>query len=244
MTFKRTVMMGVAVLALMGASSANAQMATFDASNAANTLATVNQLKNQALQLKQQYDKMQEQLGIAQDAYNAISHLPDTALNQLAAEFNVDEIRDALGDVDQLRDVLNGGDIGDLGAKAREFLEKNRKYTPTGTDQGATDLDVNAKSIAGSQAAASALYDSASKHVEALQAIEGQLATAKDAKQVADITARLQAENAYLQAQQVQAQSLAMMQEAQARSVEQQKAEARRKSLDDAITATRQRIGQ
>ncbi|MFX5085331.1 type IV secretion system protein, partial [Acinetobacter baumannii] len=76
---------------------------------------------------------------------------------------------------------------------------------------------------------------SASSRIAALRAIESQLAAAGDAKAVADLAARLAAEQAYIQAQQVQAQSLVLWQQAQMRNQEQREQERRRQSIDALI---------
>ena len=243
---KNVLVASALAIALAVAPAAHAkQLATFDASNAANTLGTLNQLKNQALQLKEQYDKLQEQLGVAKDAYNAVSHGPEGALNYLGAKLNVPELRQAIGDVQDLQAALKGDNVsGNLGSLANEFLERNRVYAPTDESASSTGMAASAKTIAKDQAIADSFYTSASNHIEALQDIEGQLATAKDTKAVADIQARLQAETAYLQAQQIQLASTEMMQRAEARNRAQQANEKSRKQLDEALAAVRQRINQ
>jgi len=243
---KKIALVSALVLGLAITPAAQArQLATFDASNAANTLGTLNQLKDQALQLKAQYDKMQETLGVAKDAYNAVSHGPESALNYLGAKLNVPELRQAIGDVQDLRSALNGGNVaGDLGALANDFLERNRVYSPTDENASSVALETSAKNIAKEQAVADKFWKSASTHIESLQEIEGQLATAKDTKAVADIQARLQAETAYLQAQQIQLASAKMMQEAEERNRHQQANEKSRKQLDEALAAVRARINQ
>ena len=105
-----------------------------------------------------------------------------------------------------------------------------RRGLPGGGSCGATPT-----SVAGAQAMASALYQSASDRVSLLRGIEGQLAAAPNAKAVADLQARLAAEQAYVQAQQVQVQSLAMWQQAQQRNQQQRQEEQRRQEIDRLI---------
>ena len=90
---------------------------------------------------------------------------------------------------------------------------------------------------------ASELYQSAADRVSLLRGIERQLAGAVDAKAVADLQARLAAEQAYVQAQQVQAQSLAMWQQAQERNRQQQQEEQRRQEIDRLIDEAAARGG-
>jgi len=238
MKFRNLIVSVVCVASLLSG-PAYAQMAVIDASAAANTLATVNQLKDQALQLKAQYDTIKDNLKVATDTYDALRHLPDTALQELGAALGVDEFRDVYKDVQDLQAVLNGKDFGALEGLANDFVERNSVYKPTGTDQAAKDLLAGAKAIAGTQATATKLYDSATNRIEALKQLEDQLGQAKDTKAVADIQARLQAESVYVQAQQVQAMALSMQQQAQIRVEEQQFKELRRQQIDAAIDAVR-----
>jgi len=62
-------------------------------------------------------------------------------------------------------------------------------------------------------------------------------------KAVADIQARIAAEQAYIQAQQVQAQALAMWQASQERNQDQRKNEDRRRQTDDLIEQAKARGG-
>ena len=60
-----------------------------------------------------------------------------------------------------------------------------------------------------------------------------------DAKAVGDLQARIAAEQAYIQAQQVQAQSLAMWQASQERNHQQRGEEERRRQIDNLIEAAK-----
>ena len=90
-------------------------------------------------------------------------------------------------------------------------------------------------SIAGVQAMASQLYQSAAQHMSALQGLETLLAGSPDTKDVADITARVQTEQTYFAAQQVQGQAMANWQTAQVRNTEQQRRESRRCYIEAAL---------
>ena len=96
-------------------------------------------------------------------------------------------------------------------------------------------MNRNANSIAGAQAMAGELYQSAATHLQTLQGLEGQLAAAPDTKAIADIQARLAMEQATFQAQQVQAQSLSMWQDAQERNEDEQHDELRRREMENAL---------
>jgi type IV secretion system protein VirB5 len=172
--------------------------------------------------------------------------VPSNAVNQLGQQLNVDQFRNALpSQSNVLGSVMNGTTLGsdNLGSTAQGYLNQNRVYAPTGSDFQAQEMQRNAYSVAGTQAMASELYQSAANRVSALQGIEGQLAAAQDAKAVADLAARINAEQTYIQAQQVQAQSLAMWQQSQQRNQDQRQEEQRRQSIDALIEQAKARGG-
>jgi len=233
---RKSILAGVSALVLCVAAPASAQLGggiVYDPSNYAQAL-------EQVRQLQQQYAKMQEQLATAKSTLDSVSHLPDQTLNQLGQQFNKPELRQALPTGTGVQDLLNGEQ---LNAQAQQFLDKNRVYAPTGDDFAAKEMTRNGQSIANQQAMANSLYQSSTARINALQGLEGQLAGAKDAKSVADISARIQQEQAYIQAQQVQAQSLQMWQAAQERNAEQRSNEQRRQRVESMIAEAKARGG-
>lgn len=233
---------GVAALAVGVAAGApaQAQWEVIDPANLAQAIEQVAQLAQQLETLQQQYEQLLR-------TYQAIAHLPDAALNELGRQLDVDRLRNVLpGSSGVLGAVLDGsGGLGpgDLGAVARGHLERNRVYAPDGVDFEAEEMRRNATSVAGAQAMASELYQSAADRVTLLRGIEGQLASTPDAKAAADLQARLAAEQAYVQAQLVQAQSLAMWQQAQERNRLQRQEEQRRLEIDRLIQEAAARGG-
>jgi type IV secretion system protein VirB5 len=215
------ILAGAAVLALTGtgAGPASAQMSVVD-------VKAIVQAKAQLDQLRQQYAQLQQ-------SYSAIAHVPQGALNQLGQQLNTSQFRNPLGTSSaDLGAIMNGTGSG---SAAQDYLDRNRVYSPTGQDFRAQQMNRNATSIAGVQAMAGELYQSSASHITALQGLDGQLAGANDTKAVADIQARIGMEQAAFQAQSVQAQSLAMWQQAQERSENQQRDEVRRQQVDGLI---------
>lgn len=216
---RKLIIAGATALSIFTATApAHAQWATFDASNYAQAL-------EQVKALQQQYQTMQQQLQTAQQTAQSIAHFPQNELNQLSQQFNTQALRNVLPNSSTVTNQLSGSS---LSSAAQGYLNQNRAATPTGTDARATEINRSANSIANNQAMASDLYTSAGNHITALQGLEGQLATAPDAKAVADIQARISQEQAVLQAQQVQAQSLTMMQASAGRNEDQRFDEQRR----------------
>ncbi len=218
---------------------AQAQRIVYDPSNYAQAVQQVTHLTEQLAVLRQQYQQLQQ-------TYAALSHLPQSALNGLGQQLNVNQFRNALpAQSSVLAAVMNGSELGmgTLASAAQGYRNQNQVYAPTAEDFQAQEMLRNANSVAGSQAVASELYQSAANRVTALQGIEGQLASAPDTKAVADIQARIAAEQAYIQAQQVQAQSLAMWQASQERNQQQRGEEERRRQVDALIEAAKARGG-
>lgn len=233
MKMRKVILAGVAALAMAGGgvAPAYAQFAVIDAKSIAQAVQQLKQLQQQYQMLQQQYSTMIQQ-------YQAIAHLPQNELNKLQQQFNTQQFRNPLAanSVD-VGSIMNGTGPGggSLGSNVQTYADQNRVYSPTGQDFQAQQMRRNATSIAGSQAMASELYQSAATHIQTLQSLEGQLSSAPDAKAVADIQARIGMEQAAFQAQQVQAQSLAMWQDAQQRNQEQRNDETRRQQIDGLI---------
>jgi type IV secretion system protein VirB5 len=237
MTTRTFILGGVAALTIFAGSlsPAQAQLVVYDPANYLQAVQQVTQLTQQLTVIRQQYQQLQQ-------TYQAIAHLPQNTLNDLGRQLNVDQFRNALPNKSNiLGSVMNGAGLGtgNLGLAAQGYLNENRIYVPAGQDFTALEMQRNANSVAGAQAIASELYQSAANRVTALQSIESQLAGATDAKSVADLQARINAEQAYIQAQQVQAQSLAMWQSSQERNQQQRGDEERRRQIDTLIEAAK-----
>ena len=221
---------------VFAAGPARAQIPVTDAANLANTTRQVLQGVQQIQQLTQQLSVMQQQYAQLIQTYQAVAHLPEAELQQLAAQLNVQQFRTPLPSSGSLvGGLMNGTGLDQLGTLGQQFLNQNRLYAPSGTDFAARQLTGTANSIAGVQAMLNNLYQSASGRVTVLQGIEGQLSSAQDAKAVADLSARVQTEATYLQAQQVQAQVLQTWQAAQVRNETQQSREQRRCYIDQVL---------
>lgn len=229
--------LGISIAAAAGAlavaSSTQAAMPVID-------IRAIGQMAQQLREMQQSYQLLVKQYQQLQQSYTAIAHLPQSATQQLGRQLA--PLRDPLGTSSTgVGTMIGGTGIGQgaLGSLQARLLSTNRIYAPVGTDFAATQLNRGAVSVAGTQAMASQLYQSASDHTAALQGIEGQLATAPDTKAVADLQARAATETAYIQAQTVQAQALAMWQQSQLRNEDQQRRELRRQQIDRLIADAR-----
>lgn len=243
MAMRRTLLVGASAAALLGPAAARAQMSVLDGANLLNTAKTVAQGTQQIEQLAQQIQTMQQQLATAQQTFASVAHAPANELQSLSQSFNIPALRNVLPTTSgAMGSVLNGtglgnmgGTSGSLGATGQQYLSQNRVYQPQGSDFATQQMTTNAASIAGVQAASDQLYQSASTHIATLEGLENQLNDAPDQKAVADIQARVQTEQTYLAAQQVQAQAINTWQQAQTRNVDEQSAEKQRQNIDDVL---------
>ncbi len=228
----------VSAAALCLSSQARAQWPTADALADANTLSTANSAATSMQTLKDQLENMGKQLTAMQNINSGLIHAPANALQATSSSFNIPGLRNVLPTASsQLGGVMNGSNLGNMGGLGTQYLNTNRVYQPQGSDFAATHMQTSAKSIAGVQATSDQLYQSASSHMARMQDLEVQLNDSPDAKTTADLQARIAAEQTYLQAQQVQAQSITNWQQAQVRNEQEQSDEKQRQDIDDVLSA-------
>jgi type IV secretion system protein VirB5 len=229
---KRVVLAGVCALALM--SPARADLPVIDNASLA-------QLFQQVKQGLQELQLLQQQLEQVMAVYNSLSHVTDLA--------NAVGVLQTLGiqnplpvNIGAVQGLLAGtgstqGMLGSIGGLFNTNFDANHVYTPTGDGFEATLLQRNATSIAGIQALAGQAYQSMSDRLNAMRQLQDRLATAQDTKDVEDLQARLQSEQAYIQSQSAQVQTLAIMQVAAYQSLQQQREEQRQQDIDAVLAA-------
>jgi type IV secretion system protein VirB5 len=215
--------------------AANAQFGgiVFDPTNYANAVSELAQLQQQLSQLQMANQQLTQ-------TYQAIAHLPSNTLNQLSSTFNINEFRNPLQTSNtDIGNMMNGNGLGSgaLGSAASGFAQQNHIFTLRDGSALDKQMQSEATGVAATQATASTLYQSAVDHVTALQSLETQLSQTKDAKETADIQARIELEHAYISAQLVQLQSLALWQTAQERNAAERQQEQSSQSISNAISA-------
>ena len=229
---KRVVLAGVCALALMP--PARADLPVIDNAGLAQLFAQVRQ-GLQELQL------LQQQLEHVMAVYNSLSHVTDLA--------NAVGVLQTLGihnplpvNISSVQSLLAGtgstqGMLGNIGALFTTNVNANHVYAPTGDSFEAALLQRNATGIAGIQAFAGQAYQSMSDRLNAMRQLQDRLATAQDTKDVQDLQARLQSEQAYIQSQAAQVHTLAIMQVAAYQSLQQQREEERQRDIDTVLAA-------
>lgn len=223
---------GVCAVALLCASDGRAQWAVI-CGNCTNEFTEIAREAARVQAVLQQIRTLEAELQQMRQVYASVAHLPDQVLSELGQTLNVPQLRNPLPSAGAALSTLTTA--GGLNSLGQRYLDQNRIFAPAGGGFAAGSMAGNASSIAGVQAMADQLFQSVSSHIEALQGLETLITQAPDAKAVADITARVQTEQTYLAAQQVQAQAISAMQGAQVRASEQQRRESRRCYVEAAL---------
>lgn len=229
---KRVLAAGVCALALM--SPARADLPVIDN-------ASLVQLFQQVRQGLQTLQLLQQQLQQVMAVYQSLSHVTDlaSAVGVLRTLGMQNPLPVNIGAVQSLLagSANTQGMLGSIGSLFNTNFSANHVYTPTGGSFEARLLQRNATSIAGIQALAGQAYQSMSDRLSAMTQLQHRLATAQDTKDVQDLQARLQSEQAYIQSQSAQVQTLAIMQIAAYQSLQQQREEERQQDIDNVLAA-------
>ncbi|EJB01722.1 P-type DNA transfer protein VirB5 [Rhizobium leguminosarum bv. trifolii WSM597] len=182
-------------------------------------------------QLKSQLDTLNQQLQQAQQLYASLNKVTNMA--DVAGLLNDPSIRKALPqDFDAIEGLLKGSGTGALGTSASKFLANNSTYRTDANDFYAQELARAQNRNAGQMSLGQQIYDTATKRIDGIDQLRQQISSAADAKDIADLQARLQAETAFLQTDVLRMQALQMVQQAQVQVDDQRKAEDWRKRLD------------
>ena len=183
------------------------------------------------IQLKSQLDALNRQIQQAQQLYGSLNKLTNMA--DIAGVLNDPSIRKALPeDFSTIERLLKGSGSGALGDAASKFLSDNSTYKTSANDFYAQELSRVQNRNAGQMSLGQQIYDAATKRIDGIDQLRQQISSASDAKDIADLQARLQAETAFLQTDVLRRQGLQMVQQAERQIDEQRKAEDWRKRMD------------
>ncbi|MGV2140602.1 P-type DNA transfer protein VirB5 [Rhizobium rhizogenes] len=183
-------------------------------------------------QLKSQLDALNQQIGQARQLYGSLNKLTNMA--DVGEVLNDPAIRKALpSDFAAIEGLLKGNGTGVFGDSASRFLEGNSTYRTDADDFYAQELSRLQNKNAGQMSLGEQIYDAATKRIDGIDQLRGKISTAGDAKEIADLQARLQAEQAFLQTDVLRMEGLRMVQQAQNQVDEQRKAEDWRQRMDN-----------
>jgi type IV secretion system protein VirB5 len=178
----------------------------------------IQQINNvrQALQMVQQG---KEQIAEAQRLYEDLNKLTD--IPTLAQQLKTDALRE----LDTSNGSLEGfgnGDLNVVGAGRAKADEVYRglldRLGLAGSEQSRAAFDLNARNIGINAGLAENVGSAVTSRAQGLDQLRTRLATASTAKEVADLTARLQLESAAMQNDQLRLQAIALQQQAQERA--------------------------
>lgn len=182
-------------------------------------------------QLKSQLDTLNQQLQQAEQLYGSLNKITNMA--DVASLLNDPSIRKALPrDFSAVEGLFKGSGTGVFGNSASKFLESNSTYRTDANDFYAQELSRVQNQNAGQMSLGQQIYDAATTRIEGIDQLRQQISSAADAKDVADLQARLQAETAFLQTDLLRMQGLQMVQQAQVQVDDQREAEDWRKRMD------------
>lgn len=182
-----------------------------------NQLAQIQELKSQLDEAKKLYDSMNQITGVKD-----LAGLLKTPAIQNALPDEFGQIQSSLsGLVDEFKGKYDHFDTS--GSAANNFYlqeltrQKNETYG---------DLSIGQK-----------VYETASKRIAELAKLRDAVGTATTQKEILDLNARIAAETALLQNDQIRMQSLAMVQRARGRVDQQRQEEERQKKLKEFVTS-------
>ncbi|MBW9075063.1 MULTISPECIES: P-type DNA transfer protein VirB5 [Agrobacterium] len=182
-------------------------------------------------QLKSQLDALNTQIEKAQQLYGSLNKLTDMA--DVASVLNDPAIRKALpSDFAAIEGLFKGSGTGVFGDSASKFLDSNATYRTSADDFYAKELSRVQSQNAGQMSLGQQIYDAATKRIDGIDQLREKISSASDSKDIADLQARLQAEQAFLQTDVLRMEGLRMVQQAQTQVDEQRKSEDWRQRMD------------
>lgn len=230
-----------AALLLTAASAAEAQQIVHDPTSYA-------QLVREARTAIDQLEQLREQVRQGEQLFDSLNDISD--VNALARELGLPEVRNPLPDLRSLRAAADGdlSALGALAARADAIRSETRLYAPPAGDVPEVDryyreaLDRSGARTARDLAVGEAVGAAADQRLVGLEALQQALDTAPNARAVMDLDARLAAEQALIQNEQVRLQGMALIQAAEARLEEQRARERAAAARDARLSTYRQAI--
>ena len=182
--------------------------------DSANLIQQINAVR-QAIQVVAQG---RQQIAEAQKLYQDLNKLTD--IPALAQQLKSDALRDLDISGGSLEGFGNGNlDVVGAGRAKADAVYRDllQQLGLSGSEQSRSSYDLNARNIGINAGLAENMGAAVTSRAEGLDQLRGRLASAGTAKEVADLTARLQLESAAMQNDQLRLQAIALQQQAQER---------------------------
>lgn len=172
----------------------------------------------------QQLRALQAQVEQGQALFDSLNAISD--VNALASVLGLPEVRNPLPDLRALRAAADGDltALGDLADRAEAIRRETRLYTPPLGDAESyyrDSLERSGARTARDLAIGEAVSRASDQRLEGLESLRRALDAAPNARAVMDLEARLAAEQALIQNEQLRLQGLALTQAAEIRLEEQ-----------------------
>jgi type IV secretion system protein VirB5 len=199
--------------------------------DSANLIQQINAVR-QALQVVAQG---KQQIAEAQKLYQDLNKLTD--IPALAQQLKSDALRDLDISGGSLEGFGNGNlDVVGVGRAKADAVYRDllKQLGLSGSEQSRAAYDLNARNIGINAGLAENMGATVTSRTEGLGQLRSRLATAGTAKEVADLTARLQLESAAMQNDQLRLAAIALQQQAQERQRAAAGQAALSKKLDEA----------
>jgi type IV secretion system protein VirB5 len=183
--------------------------------DSANLVQQINAVR-QALQIVAQG---KQQIAEAQKLYQDLNKLTD--IPQLAQQLKSDALRELDLSGGSLQGFGNGNlnVVGAGRAKADAvYRDLLKQLGLSGSEQSRANFDLNARNIGIQAGLAENIGSAVTSRGEGLEELRNRLGAASTAKEVADLTARLQLESAAMQNDQLRLQAIALQQQAEERA--------------------------
>jgi type IV secretion system protein VirB5 len=194
---------------------------------------------DQLVEMKKQVDSLTSQLQVARDQLSEAKRLYDsvnklTNANDIGALLNTPQFRKVLPQqFSEIEKLVAGEGGGSFANAVDQYLTQNRAYAGSGNSYYQSELERIARETGAKHSLGQAVYDTASQRIDALEELRKRVSSASDAKEVLDLSARLQAEQALLQNDVLRMQGLAMIQQARGDMDAQREREKQRQIVDE-----------
>lgn len=231
-----------ALLLATAAAPVRAEMVVTDPGAYAKMLDQIREAQAQLSQLQEQVRQGTEIIGQGQRLYDSLNQISN--VNSIGGLLNTPAVRTLLpAEFSDARRLMSGDlqDLGSLASRATTIRDSNRIYSPT--DSGGISpaeqfyrdtLEKAGVRAARDMAVGERVTQTADQRLQGLEQLREALSTAPNARAVLDLQARIDAENAMIQNDQMRLQGVAIMQAADERLEAQRQREASAKRHDEA----------
>jgi len=231
-----------ALLVVTAAIPARAEMVVTDPGAYVRMLRQIQEAQAQLSQLQEQVRQGTELIGQGQRLYDSLNQISN--VNSIGGLLNTPAVRTLLpAEFSDAQRLMSGDlqNLGSLASRATAIRDSNRIYSPTVGD-GLSEaeqfyhatLEKAGVRAARDMAVGERVTQTADQRLQGLEQLRQALGTAPNARAVLDLQARIDAEAAMIQNDQMRLQGIAIMQAADERLEAQRQREASAKRHDDA----------